>query len=386
MSINKFEALSFWIIFIAFSSCSSNSDTPPQKDTIKPTLVCLDPITVFSSANGAAVTYTTPVGTDNLPGAITTQTAGFKSGSIFPLGVTTNTFVVADVAGNTTSCSFTVTVSEPLDNEPYLLNKDNFTPTGKKWVKVENMSDEFNNADGILNSTKWQKTNATGWIGRSPGLFIDDAITISDGYLKITNSILPNPVVKSGATFTHGCGLVASKNAIVNGYFECKMKASKTFMSSTFWLINNQNAGAACDKRTIELDITENVGVNSGNQTWIDGMITKMNSNLHSRNVSCTTTPVASNGNGATLSGKAYEAYHVYGAWWKSKSEVVFYLDGKFAYTIVPPADFNLPMYLRMVTETYDWNPVPTGGGLTGTADERTTKYDWVRTWTLEDK
>ena len=46
---------------------------------------------------------------------------------------------------------------------------------------------------------------------------------------------------------------------------------------------------------------------------------------------------------------------------------------------------YDLPMYLRLVTETYDWNPVPADGGLTGSFEERTTKYDWVRTWKLID-
>src|SRR5207302_1883248 len=34
------------------------------------------------------------------------------SGSLFPLGATTNTFVVTDAAGNTATCSFTVTVTD----------------------------------------------------------------------------------------------------------------------------------------------------------------------------------------------------------------------------------------------------------------------------------
>lgn len=60
----------------------------------------------------AVVTYTTPVGTDNCPGAPTTQTAGLASGSAFPKGVTLNTFSITDASGNTTSCSFTVTVND----------------------------------------------------------------------------------------------------------------------------------------------------------------------------------------------------------------------------------------------------------------------------------
>lgn len=63
------------------------------------------------SVNGAVVTFTTPVGTDNCPGATTSQTTGLASGSTFPLGTTTNTFTVTDASGNTASCNFTVTVA-----------------------------------------------------------------------------------------------------------------------------------------------------------------------------------------------------------------------------------------------------------------------------------
>ncbi|MEI7982669.1 MAG: HYR domain-containing protein, partial [Bacteroidota bacterium] len=49
---------------------------------------------------------------DNCTGAVTTQTSGLASGSVFPIGVTTNTFQVTDAAGLTVSCSFTVTVTD----------------------------------------------------------------------------------------------------------------------------------------------------------------------------------------------------------------------------------------------------------------------------------
>jgi hypothetical protein len=41
-----------------------------------------------------------------------TQTAGLPSGSAFPVGTTTNTYVATDDAGNTSSCSFTVRVND----------------------------------------------------------------------------------------------------------------------------------------------------------------------------------------------------------------------------------------------------------------------------------
>jgi gliding motility-associated-like protein len=63
----------------------------------------------------AVVNYTSPVGADNCPGSITSQTLGFATGSAFPVGITTNTFVVTDGAGTTASCSFTVTVTDTED-------------------------------------------------------------------------------------------------------------------------------------------------------------------------------------------------------------------------------------------------------------------------------
>ncbi len=47
------------------------------------------------------------------------QTAGLPSGSVFPVGTTTNTFVVTDAAGNNNTCSFDVTVK--FEKRPTLL-------------------------------------------------------------------------------------------------------------------------------------------------------------------------------------------------------------------------------------------------------------------------
>jgi phosphatidylethanolamine-binding protein (PEBP) family uncharacterized protein len=49
---------------------------------------------------------------DNCAGATLNQTAGLASGSSFPSGVTSNSFVVTDGSGNTATCSFTVTVND----------------------------------------------------------------------------------------------------------------------------------------------------------------------------------------------------------------------------------------------------------------------------------
>ncbi|MFN8394951.1 MAG: HYR domain-containing protein [Bacteroidia bacterium] len=93
------------------STCTS---TVTVQDVTAPTIFCPSNVTVNNTLNqcGATVTYSTPVGTDNCSGAITTRTAGQASGTLFPIGTTTNTFQVTDGSGNTATCSFTVTVND----------------------------------------------------------------------------------------------------------------------------------------------------------------------------------------------------------------------------------------------------------------------------------
>ncbi len=252
-------------------------------------------------------------------------------------------------------------------------------PNGKKWEKIEILSDEFNG--NTLNTSKWA-INSPQWEGRRPARFEESSVSVSGGNLKISASKKSNPF--NG--WTHNGGLVRSKTKNLYGYYEARMKANKTFMSSTFWLINKRNEGSGCDVRTTELDVTETVGVNSGNANWINTMIKSMNSNTHSRNTNCNNTPVGQKGGKAELGGPSWQNYHTYGVWWKNKNEVLLYLDGKLVNTITPPADFNLPMYLRMVVETYDWNPPKAGqDGMNDSAANRTTYYDWVRSYKLVD-
>ncbi|MCB0565558.1 MAG: HYR domain-containing protein, partial [Phaeodactylibacter sp.] len=66
----------------------------------------------FSGDCGAEVNYTTPSQPGNCGSISVTQTAGLASGSLFPVGVTTNTFQAVDGSGNTSTCSFTVSVTD----------------------------------------------------------------------------------------------------------------------------------------------------------------------------------------------------------------------------------------------------------------------------------
>lgn len=70
--------------------------------------------------------YVTGGSMTGVPGITITQIGGLPSGSTFPVGVTTNKFRATDAAGNSTDCSFTVTVE---DKEAPVLKNGNTTPS-----------------------------------------------------------------------------------------------------------------------------------------------------------------------------------------------------------------------------------------------------------------
>ncbi|MBL0018709.1 MAG: HYR domain-containing protein, partial [Bacteroidetes bacterium] len=84
-------------------------------DNQLPTITCPANVTVNNDPGlcSAVVSYSTPAGSDNCPGQTTLRTAGLASGAAFPLGTTTNTYVVTAANGQTATCSFNVTVNSP---------------------------------------------------------------------------------------------------------------------------------------------------------------------------------------------------------------------------------------------------------------------------------
>ena len=73
--------------------------------------ICATGLSNDAGQCGATYTYSTPTATDNCSATVT-QTAGLPSGSLFPVGTTTNTFVATDPSGNTASCSFDVVIAD----------------------------------------------------------------------------------------------------------------------------------------------------------------------------------------------------------------------------------------------------------------------------------
>ncbi|WP_298419941.1 HYR domain-containing protein [uncultured Kordia sp.] len=79
--------------------------------------------------NGSTYRYLLEV--DYIP----TQTAGLPSGADFPIGTTTNTFTITDLAGNAVMCSFDVTIDENLSvDENAFSNSIRLSPNPTKNV------------------------------------------------------------------------------------------------------------------------------------------------------------------------------------------------------------------------------------------------------------
>ncbi|MCB0706879.1 MAG: HYR domain-containing protein, partial [Saprospiraceae bacterium] len=128
-----------FVVTDASNNTNTCSFTVTVNDVENPTITCPMNITVNNDPGvcGAGVEYGIS-SSDNCPGQTVMQTAGQASMTTFPVGTTTNIFVVTDASNNTNTCSFTVTVNDnedpfiscpsdiTVDNDPGLCSADVF--------------------------------------------------------------------------------------------------------------------------------------------------------------------------------------------------------------------------------------------------------------------
>lgn len=89
--------------------------TISPQDHTPPAITC--PANIIHCST-AALQFPTPQATDNCGGNPQVElSSGLFNGSVFPLGVTTQVFLATDNAGNSATCSFTVTVFAPVSVE-----------------------------------------------------------------------------------------------------------------------------------------------------------------------------------------------------------------------------------------------------------------------------
>jgi hypothetical protein len=107
--------------------------------SIPPVIKCNSDIVVNAAKGlcGAVVNYNPPVLSDKCGNATVTMIAGLSSGTLFPVGTTTNRFVATNPSGQKDTCSFTVTV---LDKEPPVITQVSASPSSL-WPANHQMKD-----------------------------------------------------------------------------------------------------------------------------------------------------------------------------------------------------------------------------------------------------
>ena len=267
-------------------------------------------------------------------------------------------------------------------------------PIGKRWVLNPDFSDEFNGT--TLDSTKWFDHHPK-WIGREPGLFLSSQVSVKDGFLQIKGEKMKSDTIVHAygrdITFNIAGGAVVSKKTAYLGYYECRVKAAATTMSTTFWFSTDgvEKGPKGCDNYGLEWDIHESIGRNGdfNGSYFANGM----HSNSHYWYTDCERKKhdyraTAVNFYNDEVSSKDF---HVYGGWWRDEQTASYYYNNsepkhqKF-YDKISGKPFNRPMHMRLVSETYPfpWIELPNDEELADPT-KNVVYYDWVRGYKLVD-
>ncbi|GAF05493.1 LamG domain-containing protein [Saccharicrinis fermentans] len=267
-------------------------------------------------------------------------------------------------------------------------------PLGKRWVMNPDFSDEFNGT--VLDTTRWLDHHPT-WRGRAPGLFMPSQISVKDGFLQIKGErMLRDTVIHAygkDISFYIKGGAVVSKKSVFLGYYECRVKAAATTMSTTFWFSSTKSFKGpnGCDKYGLEWDIQECIGRRGdfNGSYFAHGM----HSNSHYWYTDCKEEKHDYRAPQVKFEDRqlASDDFHVYGGWWHDETMASYYYDNgapkyqKF-YHKISDKPFDQPMFMRLVCETYPfpWIELPTDEELADPT-KNVVYYDWVRGYKLVD-
>ncbi len=246
-------------------------------------------------------------------------------------------------------------------------------PSGKKWVAVPALTDEFDQWD----PTKWHKPL---WNYPEPVMMLAENSGVTDGKLWIK------------ATLDDGADRWFETSRVMSNvrtkfpmYIECSMKAAHISAFNTFWLnngdISNRDEIDICEnnsKPSITSQTSRPFTMYSQYFVVVDDDTERNADNFDSRNLSP--------GNG--LRGvKWNEAYQTLGAWWIDKNTVQFYLNGEPSGRIETTRDFTLDQNVIWDLWTID---EPWLGGIAIQSDLlddsiNTMYVDWIHTYELVD-
>ncbi|HKK39085.1 MAG TPA: HYR domain-containing protein, partial [Cryomorphaceae bacterium] len=211
LSNNQFDCTNLGINQVTLSVTDIHGNTASciaavdVQDNQAPTIICNTPLDVSNIGGecGAFVTYSVPTATDNCEVDVITQIGGLGSGALFPIGVTTEIYQVTDPAGNLSTCSFTISIS---DVEAPVANCTNATvqldETGNGSLLPQDIDNNSSDNCEIISFDLSQSTFTTADIGLVNVLFtVTDAAGNSDNcFADVT--VLPFECTVDGGTIS----------------------------------------------------------------------------------------------------------------------------------------------------------------------------------------
>lgn len=245
-------------------------------------------------------------------------------------------------------------------------------PAGKHWEPVASLTDEFNGT--AIDTNKWDDYHPY-WSGRVPSQFKKGNAFVENGNLLLRNTSRIDNMNQVSDPYNDvwiDAAAVVSKqkNSEQGWYYETSMKASDCAMSSSFWFRVGDFS---------EIDVIEHIG--RATKPGVD----------KSYEYSCNT-HVYGNQSGPSvgktfiMSTRGRDEFHVYGFWWKSATNLLFYHNDEEVMQVTPSVPFNENLHMIWDTEALipNWVGLPTIESLKD--NNRNTMYvDWVRTWRLVD-
>lgn len=238
-------------------------------------------------------------------------------------------------------------------------------PAEVQWQPVLQLSDEFDKFDAL----KWNNYHP-GWKGRTPSHFLKENVFVEDGKLclRSTSKVASLSEVKNVTddVWVNSAAVSSKKKIAQPGYYyETSIKASDLSMTSSFWFRMG---------RFSEIDVIENIGrpENPAKRHFETQM--KMNTHLYRED------PKISTPHDYDMEMRSRDHFIVYGLWWKSPNEIIFYCNDKPVQTVIPQKPFDEPLHMIFDTEVFTWVGFPTIESLNNPSCN-TMYVDWVRTW-----
>lgn len=229
--------------------------------------------------------------------------------------------------------------------------------SGDGWQVIPELTDDF---DGTtLDSNKWWNYNP-GWLGRQPGYFSPNNVSVSDGKLHLTARVETLPNLPTGY-HTYTTAAVKGKTLVKYGYFEIKCRPMKSKASSAFWFYQET------PQEWTEIDVFEICGAGG---SW---------NNSYNMNVHHFRSPAS---NTYFQNSKRWnppfvmaDEYHVYAVEW-NKDVIRWWVDGVVQREI-KNTHWHQPLHMNFDSETFpDWFGLPDQATLPSTFS-----IEYVRSW-----